>query len=267
VSKYYAFTRNVRDGVNAITATMLGTVWYIVNTKPTRVADGEAIWGPYTDALEPTTWRFRVHHEGNAKYAYTLEGRPKASSSDVDYVTVLSGFGYGREDDRHGDGEFEVDLDAARALDPLAHQKDSGTITVTHDLPPTVTEEFAPLPRQIAVTLAPSATAERLNVLSIARENSSGVLVVTGKADIDDSHATAIETVDIESQWDPSGAGRADVTITDGDVPAALSPFGAVECWDIAYKQSYYRESVAGNGASAVGQIDACAFQAPPDLD
>src|SRR5262245_20662577 len=44
---WYAWTREVRDGVNAVTAGVLGSVWYIVHTEPTEVGTDEATWGPY----------------------------------------------------------------------------------------------------------------------------------------------------------------------------------------------------------------------------
>ncbi len=99
---WYAWTRHVRDGVNAVTASVLGSVWYIVHTEPTEVSEDEAIWGPYTDALEPVTWRFRVTRVGEHTYDYVLEGRPKASTSDGDYRSVLVGKGYGKASEQHG---------------------------------------------------------------------------------------------------------------------------------------------------------------------
>jgi hypothetical protein len=260
-SKYYVFTRGVRNGVNLVTSQVLGTVWFVVNTKPTSIEDNQATWGPYSDPLEPATWRFRVIRVADEQYSYLLEGRPRESTSDKDYLTVLDGIGYGLDDERHGDGTFSIDLDAARTLDPFTHRDDSGTITVTHDLPRTVSREVAPLPRRIEVVLAPTASASRLEILSLARADTTGLLLVDGTADIDDSHATMLEDVSIASQWNAIGAGRADVTIAGGDVPEALSPVRAVECWDRHYKQSYYHDS-AGIDPTR-GDLALCAFSAP----
>jgi len=262
---FYAFTRQVRDGVNKITAGVLGTVWFIVHTTPTTKGNGQAVWGPYTDSLEPATWRFRVTRAGDHEYDYVLEGRPKESSSDQDYKTVLSGFGYSKQDPKHGDGQFMVDLDAARALDPVAHPDESGTVTVIHDLPPTVTEVWAPLPREIQVTLAPSVTHEHLDIVSVAREDNTGVIIIDGAADVDASKTTALEDVTVASQWNSAGAGRSDVTLAGGDVPASVSPVTLVECWDTRFKQSYYKDT-AGIAAQA-GDINACAFANAAAID
>jgi hypothetical protein len=257
-AKFYTFTRGVRDGVNAVTAGVLGTVWFIVHTKPTSVDHGQAVWGPYTDSLEPASWRFRVSRVSGNEYEYVLEGRPKESSSEQDYRTVLSGNGFSNNDPKHGDGQFAVDLDTARSLDPVKHQNDSGVITVVHDLPRSVTEEMAPLPRTIQVTLAPSTSAAHLEIVSIAREDRTGTLIVDGIADVDESKTTALEDVTVASQWDAAGAGRSDVTLSGGDVPTALDPLTLVECWDTHFKQSYYKDSA--NAEPTVGEIGGCAF-------
>jgi len=260
-AEFYVFTRGVRDGVNAVTAGVLGTVWFIVHTRPTSVESGKAIWGPYTDSLEPASWRFSVTRVAENEYEYLLQGRPKDSSSEQDYATVLSGIGYSNKDPKHGDGHFTIDLDTARALDPVKHQKDSGKITVVHDLPPTVTEELAPLPRDIQVTLAPSDSLAHLEIVSIAREDQTGTLIVDGIADVDESKTTALEDVTVVSQWDAAGAGRSDVTLGSGDVPTELDPLTLIECWDTHFKQSYYEDSA--DAKPAVGELSACAFAEP----
>ena len=57
------------------------------------------------------------------------------------------------------------------------------------------------------------------------------------------------------------GAGRADILIAGGDVPADPGSVSAVECWGSDFKRSYYTDSV-GFEASA-GQAAACVYDAP----
>src|SRR6185503_12637683 len=97
-AKWYGFTRSVRQGVNQVSGVVLGSVWIIVHTQPTTVSENEAIWGPWTDSLEPATYRFRVTEVAENEYDYVLEGRPKASHDDSAYRAVLSGKGYGKGD-------------------------------------------------------------------------------------------------------------------------------------------------------------------------
>lgn len=257
---WYEFTRNVRDGVNQVTASVLGSVWYIVNTHPTSVAKDTATWGPYTDALEPVTWRFRVTRVAPQHFEYTLDGRPKTSESDADYRVVLSGDGWGRPSEHHGDGTFVIDLDAARALDPMRHQNDSGTVTIQHDLPRDITTDAFALPRTITADVRPSATPEWITFTSTANQDGTGRLDVDGHVDTDPSHATAIEDVGVVSRWRADGAGRADITLSGGDVPPSLGTITASECWASDFTRVYYDDSASF--APTEGSTSACAYSA-----
>jgi hypothetical protein len=260
-AKYYGFTRHVRQGVNGTAGIVLGSIWLIVHTQPSDVTENEAIWGPYTDALEPATYRFRVTEVAEDEYDYKLEGRPKGSSSDADYRAVLSGKGWGRGHEKHGDGFFEIDLDTAKALDSFNHGDDSGTVKITHDLPPDITSNLFSQPRSVTAEVYPSSTDEWFTATSNSREDGTGTLVVTAHADADDTNLTAKEDIVIASQWNNQGAGRADITITGGDVPVDTNTITAVECWDSDFYRVYYDDSVSYEATE--GDAALCAFSEP----
>lgn len=262
-AKWYGFTRVVRGGVNLVTAAVLGSAWAIVHTEPSSVKDGEATWGPYTDALEPVTYRFRVTRLAQAEYDYVLEGRPKASSSDDDYLTVLHGHGYGKRHEQHGEGDFTIDLSAARELDPFAHQNDSGTVHVVHHLPHDIGSGGGALPRSIVaeVTPDPLLNPESFTVTSDANLDGTGALQVVARADVDDSKTTLLEDIAIDSRWSAEGAGRADIVIVGGDIPADPGSVSAVECWGSDFKRSYYTDSVGIEPNE--GSAAACVYDAP----
>ncbi len=263
-AKYYGFTRYVRQGVNGITAAVLGSVWIIVHTHPSDVTDNEAIWGPYTDSLEPVTWRFRVTEVGEKEYDYALEGRPKGSQSDGDYRAVLTGKGWGRGHEKHGDGFFQIDLDTWKALDAFNHQDDSGTVKITHDLPPDITSNLFSQPRTVTAEVYPSSTDEWFTATSHSNEDGTGTLLVTAYTDADDSDLTLKEDIVISSQWNNQGAGRADISITGGDVPPEMTSIDAVECWDSDFYRVYYGDSVSYEATE--GDTAACVYQNPVDL-
>ena len=261
-AKWYGFTRAMRRGVNTVTAWVLGSAWAIVHTRPSSVKDGEALWGPYTDALEPVTYRFRVTRLSQGEYDYVLEGRPKEASSDDAYRTVLSGHGFGKSRPEHGQGEFTIDLSAARELDPFKHEHDSGTVRIEHRLPHDL-ERGDALPRTIIaqVTPEPALNPESFTVKSIAHEDGTGSLRVDAKADVDESKATLLENVTVASRFRADGAGRADISITGGDIPAEPGVVDAVECWGADFRRVYYEDSI---GFSATeGEASACVYDAP----
>ena len=261
-AKWYGFTRAVRAGVNTVTGAVLGSAWAIVHTEPSAVKDGEATWGPYTDALEPASYRFRVTRVAEGEYDYVFEGRPKAETSDTAYRTVLKGHGYGKRHELHGEGEFTIDLDVARELDPPAHVGDSGTVHVVHHLPHDIDAGHA-LPRSILaeVTPDPAVNPESFSVTSDANEDGTGSLHVVAKADVNDSKTTQLEDVTVDSRWRADGAGRADIGISGGDIPADPGKVTAVECWGADFARSYYSDSI--DFAPTEGDATACVYDAP----
>jgi hypothetical protein len=261
-SKWYGFTRVVRAGVNLVTGAVLGSAWIIVHTEPSSVEDGEAIWGPYTDALDPATYRFRVTRVADAEYDYVLEGRPKASSDDGDYRALLSGHGYGKRHELHGEGELTIDLDAAHDLDPFAHQDDSGTVRIVHHLPHDLSQgDFLPRTILAEVTPNPAVNPESFSVTSTANEDGTGSLHVTANADVDDTKTTELEDIVVDSRWRVDGAGRADIVIAGGDVPADPGMVSAVECWGADFMRSYYSDSLELEPTE--GEASACVYDAP----
>lgn len=261
-SKWYGFTRVVRGGVNAVTAAVLGSVWVLVHTEPDSVEGGEAVWGPYGDALNPATYRLRVTRVADAEYDYVLEGRPRSSSPGAAYRAVLTGHGYGRRHELHGEGEFTIDLDVARELDPFAHPNDSGTVRIVHHLP-RGWRDGTFLPRSIVaeVTPDPELNPESFAVTSNANEDGTGSLYVTAEADVDETKTSALEDIVIESRWRADGAGRADIGISGGDVPADPGRVSAVECWGADFTRSYYSDSLELEPTE--GEDSACVYGAP----
>lgn len=261
-SYWYGFTRTVRQGVNHVTGAVLGSVWIIVNTQPTSVTEKEAVWGPYTDALEPATYRFRVTEVGPKEYEYRLEGRLKTSTSEADYVPVLFGKGWGRGHDKHGDGFFTIDLDVARSLDPFNHDADdTGTVKITHDLPPDITDNLFSGPKTVIAEVAPSHTDAWWNASSTTNVDGTGTLFVDAFDDTDHDDGTAKENIQVRSRWKADGAGRADVSISGGDVPQTIGIVTAVECWDQSFTQAYYSDSM--EWAPSSGDPSQCAYSEP----
>ncbi len=247
-AKYYAFTRLVRLEVNVVTAAVLGSAWLVVHTRPTSVDETEAIWGPYTDALSPVTWRFRVTEVGDREYEYVFEGRPKRSTSDDDYQPVLEGLGYGRSHPKHGDGHFQINMNASRELDPLLVEDDeSGTIRFEHEL--------SKPEKLIQVESRPSDSEAWWTVESRHHTDGGGELLVNAYDNLDDTPFTVLEDIQIASQWKPTGAGRADITLSGGDVPDGLV-ISAVECWDSDFFRVYYGDD-SGHEATE-GTRDSC---------
>jgi hypothetical protein len=255
---WYTFTRDLRDGVNAVTAVVLVSVWAVVHLEPSEIDEEHAVWGPYDgDALDPVRYRLTVTRIGEHHFRYVLQGQKKSGG---EYLNVLDGDGYSRKSDLHGDGQFVLDLGNAKVLDPSRHQNDSGQVTIVHDLPDDIGRRRDALPRTITAILAPVGEA-KVTITSLAHEDHTGELDVSAHVDIDDEKTTLLEDVSVVSRWKETGAGRSDVGITGGDLPAAgFEGVTAVECWGTDFSRVYYSDS-AGISAPE-GNASECVYDA-----
>ena len=240
---WYTFTRDVRDGVNVVTAAVLVTVSFVVHTEPSNVSTDEAVWGPYDgDALDPVSWRLTVTRIGDHHYRYVVEGRRKTDKSGA-FLTVLDGEGYDRQSPNHGDGTFVLDLENSRRLDPSRHANDAGTVTIVHELPSDIGRRVNALPRTITATVDPH-SGETLVITSQANTDHTGSLDVAAVVDIDDLKDGVAEDVTIGSRWRETGAGRSDITIAGGSLPAEVTEVSATECWGEDFSQVFYTDSI-----------------------
>jgi hypothetical protein len=256
---WYTFTRDVRDGVNAVTAVILVTVSFVVHTEPSSVSEDEAVWGPYDgDALDPVAWKLTVTRVGDHHYRYVVGGRRKADKGGT-FVTVLAGDGYDRQSESHGDGSFTLDLDAAKRLDPSRHADDSGTVTIEHELPTDIGERVDALPRFISATVDPR-TGETLGITSTANSDHTGSIRVTAFVDIDEVKDGVNEDVAIESRWRETGAGRSDITIAGGSLLPEMTVVEATECWGEDFGRVYYDDSLQSPESPTVGDPALCAY-------
>jgi hypothetical protein len=249
----YEFTRNMTDMVDLGTGLVLGLVWVIVNLPPTHIDANTAVWGPgQGDALDPIVWRFTATDVGDHEYTYELDGRPKASTSEADYQAVLTGHGYGKDRPEHRTGWFQVQQDAFNALD-TARAHDSGSVKVTFDL--------RAMPYSIAVELKTNDGSGQLADIDVTHDaDGGGTVGIKGSLNLDLSPNGQLETVNGLSRYNGQGAGRSDLQVSGGDVPANLSSVTASECWSSSFLTTYYTDSA--NWRATTGDPSTCAFPA-----
>lgn len=253
-SFYYGVTRGVTVVVNLGTGLVLGLVKVITDQPPTSFQGRRAVWGPYTDPLSPTTWRFTATDDGQHLYSYSLQGKAK-QDPDSAYKVILSGTHVAATDSGghpirgFGSGNFLVDWDQARTLpesDPNAmgtgafnYSRLSGTAPVQIDV--TFTQVFDQTSQQRVnanYSYVQIPRGDGMFQFSSYRRASSG---------------SGFERLAIESRWKPSGAGRSDVIVTPGAPPPTIN-----ECWDEFFSSRYL--SVSYDPAQNYGNVADCAF-------
>ncbi len=250
-AEFYQFTRDITDGVDVVTVVILGAINAVVAQTPTTVGANQAVWGPYQgDALQPVVWRFTVNEVAPNEYDYKLEGRPKDKTAESDFVSVLTGHGYGKEAGAlHRTGWFQADNDAYRTLDP-ARGHDYGTTKITYDLKNLDDPSIA---GEIDADLAPGQGKGNLAIKVHHLTGGAGELDITGKAALDNTKPTVLEDVNLKNRWDTTGAGRADVVATGGTLPSELD---VVECWSSSFSRVYYTDNL--NISKTEGDATAC---------
>ena len=208
-----------------------------------------AIWGPFTDALSPNTYRFTVTKNKTDDYSYILEGKGK-TDPDTAFKAILSGSHLVTGKDL-GSGTFLLDWNAAATL-PEHDANNVGTV------------QYAYSRTSLTAVLTIDA------VFTQVRDGDSGKLLdVDYKYDAtpgkggnfefkmtkDIAMGAALETAAVKSRWEESGAGRSDMKVSGGDLPTLAT---ANECWDSSFASRYLSVSYAPS--SGWGDESQCAF-------
>jgi hypothetical protein len=220
---------------------VLNLIEEITKHTPTSLTADVAVWGPYTDALSPTTWKLTVTKTADHAYSYKLEGKGKAEA-DSAFKTVLSGShriavdAQGNRLRDFGNGSLKLDWDAAQQLPE--HDNNVGTVDIRYERPDAqavakVEADF----RNVKDDERPG-TKVNADYRYTETPGAGGEFDFALAKNFDtDPNRPAIERLTIKSRWAQSGAGRADVKITGGDFIVASATVS--ECWDANFLSQY----------------------------
>jgi hypothetical protein len=185
---------------------------------------------------------------GSGQYSYEVDGRPHLSTSDADWQAILTGQGYDDSTPTFRTGNFVVNNDVMRALDPT-RTTSTGTVSITYDA------RAYPL-NAVADVVPNDGTGQSYDVNVQHAQAASGVMTLTAVADVSTPPDGQNENVDDDSRWDATGAGRADVKVTGGDFGSTTVLLS--QCWSDTFAQTFYTDSV--NFAPTSGDAASCVF-------
>lgn len=121
-SYYVALTFNLNSWA------ILTLVQVITAFPPTECTADQCTWGPWKDDNNAqVSWRMVVKRDGDG-YSYVLGAHAAAAT---DFTPILSGHAFPGADGRHGQGDFVLDLDASKTVQPT--KDDHGKLSVTYD--------------------------------------------------------------------------------------------------------------------------------------
>ena len=232
-------SRTTHDAIRTFNGALdfLRAADYIRTFPPTsRIPDGR-VWGPAPMDDHPGwQWRFVMTRDPATpeKFDYEFDVEPVGPGDQ--WILFIDGSFLATGGARRGMGAFRIQTDELGSAGFTFAYGADGSLLKTLDVmystaafPVSVTMELQLYPDAI--------TGDRTSVSTLlyhheAQENGQGRMEFSGT----DSMG---KMLGITSRWLPSGAGRADVTATDG---MGFSGTWA-ECWDTSFRETYNEKS------------------------
>jgi hypothetical protein len=239
---YWVLTFGVSSVINGGAAFVGILVRTVIAFPPTSVSNDQAVWGPFSGALDPITWKVTVTRVGGHKYQYVFEGQSKLNPGGP-FVTVLSGTHTAALDDvgdpieGFGTGSFTLDWDARQKL-PLANPNEVGTATYSYARVPGQTASLGAKFHQVKDK--DKGTLVDVDYSYTHHQGGSGTMDFSYDAAAQLGMADGRATV--RSRWLPTGAGRADAKLTSSALPNGAT---ASECWSTVFTSQFFAHSWA----------------------
>jgi len=246
VADYYRVTRDVTRTLNGGTAWVLILIHAIVQYPVTSINGDVYTWGPWSDALDPAEYKLDVTDNGNGTYDYVLSGRNKTVAGSS-FEVVIDGFADGTAGEHLGNGDFKIDFDAGKRVNPIDSGDAKGVVTVQYDLAARHLD---------MVAQAPDANGNPATFEYGYNEALDGGGDMVFNANADTGQTTLAENFVIRSRWQADGAGRGDARVTGGDL--GTQQVIASECWSSLFRRTFYTDSV--NWQPTEGSVADCAF-------
>jgi hypothetical protein len=239
---YYTITHRTVEGANLGARAIYGAVAYLLAARAAFAGPDRVRWGPTPALLRPNElYTIEVERVAQGSFRYVLRAK-RRGEPDSAYVDLLAGetegIGPGRV------GTISIDFEAAHAFSPEGHPS-RGRIAVNWS-----TRDFAmdAGPRTVETTfdnyLPPDPAPERrpFNATIGYLEDTDGSGQVDFALKIDSADAGTLEEDLVgTTSWSVDGRGRTDGELFGGDF-AGFS-ISATECWDAAFRSTYYMDS------------------------
>ncbi len=242
---WYVATRNVTRTFNGGAGWVLVLIHTIIQFPVTSVSGDTYTWGPWSNALDPAEYKLDVRAVGDGTYEYRLSGRSKTVAG-ASFEVIIDGKADPRPGELAGNGNFLIDFDAGRRVNPIDSGDAKGQVDVRYDL--------AAKHLDLGI-MSTNDAGEPVMADYAYNETISGGGDMTFNVDGNAGGTAAQEHITLRSRWQGNGTGRADARMAGGDLNAGAT---ASECWDGQFRRTYYTDSV--NFAPTEGNVSACAF-------
>ena len=245
LATYYVTTRQATATFNGGAAWVLVLLHTIVQYPVTSVNGDDYTWGPWSNALDPAEYRLDVTANADGTYAYSLSGRSKIVAGSQ-FEMIITGNADPTPGELQGSGEFLLDMDASKRVDPIDNANSKGQIDARYDL--------AAKKLDLHINTTDDNNVPVTGDYSY-QEGADGSGDMTFGFQGNAGGTAALENMTIRSRWTAAGAGRGDARVTGGDLGTVQAL--ASECWGTDFRRSYYTDNVTfqateGDAASCV---------------
>jgi hypothetical protein len=245
--------------VNGVTLWTLGSLNFVAGFEPASDDGTTAVWGPHTNDWERTTWKLTAVRTAPNAFKYTLEAKPKGSA-DTEYAAVITGSHTvavdedGKAIKGYGEGRFDIDYDKAARLPFQDSKKGRVSFHYARPSPTAAVSVDVDLKEFVNDAAVPNTAAYRYS--QVPQGEGSFEFATDSNIHWFDPAKVALERWTIKSRWKATGAGRADVRATGGDL---TSPVTLNECWDTNFRSTFLDGSASWQERWGVESSD-CAF-------
>jgi len=246
LAPWYVATHDVTRTFNGSSAWVLELIHKIVSTPATSINGDTYTWGPGSKPLDPAEYKLEVKALPDGTYSYQLSGRSK-TQANAQFEVVIDGTADPRPGEAKGSGEFLIDFDAGKRVNPIESGDAKGSVDVHYDL----------AKRHLDLTImSTDALGHPVSGDYAYNEATDGGGDMTFDVSGNAGGTALLETLTLRSRWLNTGAGRADARIAGGDL--GTIQVTASECWDGGFKRVFYKDS--NNFAPTEGLETSCAF-------
>lgn len=251
-ARYYVATRETTEHVNGLIAYILGTVSFVTTLEP-HWLDAEAkvaVWGPYSDSgLDPVETGLWVQAEDDGSYTWAIFQVPNGGDIETDSVVIVAGEVDSGATRTVASGAFVADFAAASSMDPAVELTGDFAVEYAYD-------EEGVVASAGFEDYGWADGGERIDALYAYAQDGEGAGTMD-LAWLDDLNVTGTEELlTMRSRWQADGQGRADATISNGDL--GVEVVTASECWGTDFSTTFWSDSLAYYESE--GSVDACAF-------
>ncbi|MCB9654044.1 MAG: hypothetical protein H6729_07955 [Deltaproteobacteria bacterium] len=261
---FYAHSYYQAREINDLASSIIDMLEEISSYPPTTFSADVAVWGPFSEPLEPNEFTLTVAKlaasdlsDLHAGFGWKIAGRHKSETGD--FVTLARGSFAPDSDDedrRTGRGWMHIDFGRIHALE----QSDEGEGEIRYAF--NRTDDAVQVK---AIFQGPDDEGEPATVAYSFGANiqGEGFILFGLNADIHDGEVgkEAKEKLLIRTRWRTQGDGRSDVVARGGDLGRDVAHVS--QCWDDTFVSRY--ESVAINGTLVAedGDSSSCALDVP----